>query len=359
MHSFSQITPKNKGVLCKYLNRPLLINRKKFDMRVYVLITCYDPLRIYVFEDGLARFCTEDYSNKTSSLNHKRMHLTNYSVNKKSDEFIKPTADGDIQGSKWGLKSLRKKLTEMGIDAEAVFEDVNDVIVKTILSVEQRTNSLMTEYGMNKNCCFEVLGFDIMIDDRLKPWLLEVNVAPSLSSSSPLDKHIKVKLMSDVFHLIGLVPIDAKARSQQKKAAAKVDKGKNQYHLDSSRKKIRSQGSQRTHSLGSSPSPSPSLTPLSGSSSRGSSRGSTSRPSVRTRRASHNISPLNLDAVSSSSSSSTLSSSRASRAYGRPRSRSTFKKHVRTVARLKTPNFYHVSTINLSYTHPRVNRHTR
>jgi hypothetical protein len=42
----------------RYIARPLLINESKFDMRVYVYVSCYDPLRAYVFEDGLARFAS-------------------------------------------------------------------------------------------------------------------------------------------------------------------------------------------------------------------------------------------------------------------------------------------------------------
>ena len=58
--------------------------------------------------------------------------------------------------------------------------------------------------------CFEVYGFDIIIDAKLKPWLLEVNVCPSLSSSSPLDKMIKTKLLCDSLHLAGFHIYDRK-----------------------------------------------------------------------------------------------------------------------------------------------------
>lgn len=59
-----------------------------------------------------------------------------------------------------------------------------------------------------RNNCFQLFGFDILIDSNLKPWLLEVNLAPSLNGDSPLDLKIKGGLLSDIFTLIGVVPLD-------------------------------------------------------------------------------------------------------------------------------------------------------
>lgn len=64
--------------------------------------------------------------------------------------------------------------------------------------------------GKNKSACFEVFGFDILLDAKLKPWLLEVNVCPSLSSSSPMDKQIKTLLLSDSLYLVGFHLFDRK-----------------------------------------------------------------------------------------------------------------------------------------------------
>lgn len=44
--------------LCRYLHKPYLIGGKKFDLRIYVYVTCYDPLRVYLFKDGLVRFAS-------------------------------------------------------------------------------------------------------------------------------------------------------------------------------------------------------------------------------------------------------------------------------------------------------------
>lgn len=73
----------------RYLHKPFLIEGLKFDMRIYVLIAGIDPLRIFVFEDGLARFATEPYvPPRTENLDNKFMHLTNYAINKNSPNFI-------------------------------------------------------------------------------------------------------------------------------------------------------------------------------------------------------------------------------------------------------------------------------
>ena len=94
----------------RYISNPYLINNLKFDLRIYVLITSFDPLKIYVYEEGLTRFASEAYTNRKNSTN-KFMHLTNYSVNKKSSNFVKnKDATEDNVGHKWSLSALFKFL---------------------------------------------------------------------------------------------------------------------------------------------------------------------------------------------------------------------------------------------------------
>ena len=71
------------------MHKPLLIDDLKFDLRIYVLVAGIDPLRIFVYEEGLARFCTEKYQPpKSDNLDNQFMHLTNYAINKLSPNFI-------------------------------------------------------------------------------------------------------------------------------------------------------------------------------------------------------------------------------------------------------------------------------
>lgn len=97
-------------VVSRYVPNPLLINGHKFDLRIYVLVTSYEPLRVYMFKEGLARFATEAFS--TSSNKKSRfIHLTNYSVNKKSDKFVTGNnLERDDYGFKWSLTALCRHL---------------------------------------------------------------------------------------------------------------------------------------------------------------------------------------------------------------------------------------------------------
>ena len=74
-----------------------------------------------------------------------------------------------------------------------------------------------TKSSEKRSCCFEIYGFDILIDENLKPWLMEVNVCPSLSSSSPMDRRIKHTLLMDVLNLIGLEYNSMKEQEKLKK----------------------------------------------------------------------------------------------------------------------------------------------
>lgn len=65
-----------------------------------------------------------------------------------------------------------------------------------------------------RNNCFELLGFDILIDSNLEPWLIEVNLSPSLGCDSLLDQRIKGNLISDLFTLIGVVPLNQRKVSE-------------------------------------------------------------------------------------------------------------------------------------------------
>lgn len=74
----------------------------------------------------------------------------------------------------------------------------------------------MKKNGMYRSNCFEIFGFDVLLDSDLKPWLVEVNLSPSLSPDSPLDMTVKTNLLTDTFNLIGIRRFDRRKESLNK-----------------------------------------------------------------------------------------------------------------------------------------------
>lgn len=79
-------------VIQRYLDKPLLIDGLKFDLRVYVVVVGVDPMQAYLCDEGLARFCTVQYEAPSrANFKNQFMHLTNYSINKMSAHYVRPT----------------------------------------------------------------------------------------------------------------------------------------------------------------------------------------------------------------------------------------------------------------------------
>ena len=175
-------------IASEYIANPLLVDGYKFDLRVYVGVTSINPLRIYIYEEGLTRFATAKYNQDNKKGSNKYTHLTNYSLNKFNANFMNNVdAEVDDQGSKWSLSALRKKLRLLNIDDIPIFKKIDDIIIKTIIAGENVMNNAVDMFVPFKKNCFQVFGFDILIDSCLEPWLLEVNLSPSLNCDSPLD----------------------------------------------------------------------------------------------------------------------------------------------------------------------------
>lgn len=82
--------PKRSGYLVsKYISKPHLLRGYKYDLRIYILVTCFEPLKAYIFKEGLVRLATQPYTTNKNSLKKRFVHLTNYSVNKKAENYSK------------------------------------------------------------------------------------------------------------------------------------------------------------------------------------------------------------------------------------------------------------------------------
>ncbi|EAR97536.2 tubulin-tyrosine ligase family protein (macronuclear) [Tetrahymena thermophila SB210] len=230
-------------VIQEYIKNPFLIDGLKFDFRIYVLIKNINPLKIFMYPEGLARFATVKYQkpNKKNCQNF-TMHLTNYAVNKKNPNFIFNENDqNDDVGHKRSFSSVLKQLHNMGKDIPKLYMEIRQLIVKTVISVQPQLSHIYRssqpkEY--QNEMCFEVLGFDVMIDKELKPWLLEVNHSASFHCDSPLDFSIKKNVILDTLNILNVSSkekkkyLDIKSQAQfayrkkDQKASAETENNK-------------------------------------------------------------------------------------------------------------------------------------
>nr|XP_054597550.1 tubulin polyglutamylase TTLL5 isoform X1 [Nothobranchius furzeri]XP_054597551.1 tubulin polyglutamylase TTLL5 isoform X1 [Nothobranchius furzeri] len=209
----NQISMDENILVSRYVNNPLLIDEFKFDVRLYVLVTSYDPVLIYVYEEGLARFATVKYDQTPTNIKNTFMHLTNYSLNKKSSDYVS-CDDPEVEdyGNKWSMSAVLRYLKQEGKDTTLLMKQVEDLVIKAVLSAELQIAAACKMFVPHKTNCFELYGFDVLIDSNLKPWLLEVNLSPSLSCDAPLDLKIKASMIADMFSLVGFVCQDPLSR---------------------------------------------------------------------------------------------------------------------------------------------------
>ncbi|XP_054076560.1 tubulin polyglutamylase TTLL11 isoform X1 [Rissa tridactyla] len=206
------------AVVQEYICKPLLVDKLKFDIRLYVLLKSLEPLEIYIAKDGLSRFCTEPYQEPTlKNLHQVFMHLTNYSLNIHSGNFIH--SDNVNTGSKRTFSSILCRLSSRGADVKKLWSDIISLVIKTIIAL---TPELKVYYqsdipaGKPGPTCFQILGFDILLMKNLKPMLLEVNANPSMrieheqelspgvfeNVPSPVDEEVKVAVIRDTLRLV-------------------------------------------------------------------------------------------------------------------------------------------------------------
>ena len=186
-------TRYNHLIIQKYIEAPLLYNNRKFDIRIWVLFTFISRnynLEIYVFKEGHLKACSEPFNLNSEDL---YVHLTNYSVQKHNANFSKIEIGNEIS-FKLFQDDLNKKNTGKNFKRD-IYPKILKIIAITANSCKNKINIL------NRNNCFEIFGYDFILDENYEPFLLEVNTNPGLEESSPLIKMLVPRMIDDAFRL--------------------------------------------------------------------------------------------------------------------------------------------------------------
>lgn len=194
-------------VVQKYVTNPHLIGGYKHDLRLYVLVTSFNPLTIHIYNEGLSRFCSEKYSLEDFS---PLKHLTNTSIHHKlyrngklnqneqlqfTENIDNALGKGDF--TKRRLRSLFAHLRDTGADYTKIWNKIQQNVVLSLLPLLNETEHADTQIR-----CFELLGFDFLLNENLDPILLEINMGPSLEVACETDMVIKYPLLTDMLSIL-------------------------------------------------------------------------------------------------------------------------------------------------------------
>ncbi|KAK8863517.1 hypothetical protein M9Y10_011203 [Tritrichomonas musculus] len=212
-----------KGVVQEYIDRPLTIFGRKFDLRIYVLVTSLRPLRIYMNTQGLARFCPKPYS--LDNLDN-GSHLTNFTLHKDDPDFVfsNNSRSENVNNCKWSLRFFLSFLSEQKkIDVSYIIKQIEKIIVTTLITAGTSIRICQESITKHRKLCYELFGFDILIDEKFHCHLLEVNMKPNMSGlSSLLDYYMKYSVILDMLRLANIIDFDLDS-SDEKKIKLKND----------------------------------------------------------------------------------------------------------------------------------------
>ena len=208
IHIFHNLTDiKNKSIITKYIHNPHIINKLKYDFRIYVLITGLWPLKLYLYHEGIIRFATEEYSIDLNKIDESFIFLTNVFHNKLNKEKYKIAKDADTdEGSKWSFKVYKNYCKKNGIDFNIIWDQIKDISIKSILSVRDTILSKIKKIGARDKNYFKILGYDFLLDDKFKVHLLEINNRPSVFTNDINDLKLKPQLVADILNIVGIIP---------------------------------------------------------------------------------------------------------------------------------------------------------
>ena len=177
-------------ILQKYLEKPLLYQGRKFDIRIWILIIGGQENFVYIFKQGhLKATCAEYDINSSSPF----IHLTNYSVQKHNADFSKREIGNEISYKDF-QDELDKKKTGKNF--------LKDIYPKIVYIIRLAVGAAKSNINhLNRINCFEIFGCDFILDEKYKPYLLEININPGLEISSPLISKLVPRMVDDALKL--------------------------------------------------------------------------------------------------------------------------------------------------------------
>ncbi len=183
--------PFSHWVVQKYIERPLLYTGRKFDIRMWTLITW--KKEFYFYRYGYVRTSSDVYT-LDSKLNY--VHLTNNCLQKYGEKYG-AFEDGNTLGFDKFTKYIAEQYPNAPLDFQThLIDRMKDIMIDCFLAVKRDLNQA------NRRNCFELLGFDFLLDEDFRVWLLEVNTNPYLGIPNKYIEGLLPKMLNDLYEIV-------------------------------------------------------------------------------------------------------------------------------------------------------------
>ena len=184
----SRMYCSNEIIIQKYLDNPFLYKKRKFDIRCFVLVDC--NMNVFFCKEGHLKGSSESYNLDNTN---KFIHITNHSLQKKSNKF-----EMYELGNEMSYQDFKNYLISENISLEKFDEMINQMKLLVKISFKSVGNKLLKT---TPPLCFEIFGYDFILDNEFKIWILEINNNPGLGISSPLIGNLVPRMLDDAFRL--------------------------------------------------------------------------------------------------------------------------------------------------------------
>ena len=196
IHSLEQVeqATKERGkkyfMAQRFINNPLLVDNKKFDIGIYVLWTSVDPIEVFLFDEILLRFCPEEYGLERT---------TQYVIAEKYTypwdlpslkPFYEEQPYSQVHAITKYLKSLNRPECEYKVLWDAINVIVKDVFQSSSKYMSEQTSNFIVNNQIDSMKFFEMVRFDFLVDDNCKVFMLEANMSPNLHPSNLRQKNL-------------------------------------------------------------------------------------------------------------------------------------------------------------------------